>query len=54
MTGSYREILGNDWREKLTQVAEEVRWMRENGMTHPITMPEAGLEPARQILDKGF
>lgn len=44
LTGSYREILGNDWREKLTQVAEEVRWMRENGMTHPSALMLSGGE----------
>lgn len=44
MTGSYREILGNDWKEKLLQVSEEVKWMRENGMTHPSGLMLSGGE----------
>lgn len=34
-TKTYREILGNDWKEKLQQVADEHEWMREHGMIHP-------------------
>lgn len=33
-TTTYSEILGGDWKEKLRQVAEERKWMRENGLTH--------------------
>ena len=44
MTGSYREILGNDWREKLLQIQEEVKWMRENGLTHPSSLMLSGGE----------
>lgn len=44
MTGSYCEILGNDWRKKLLQVADEVRWMREHGMTHPSALMLSGGE----------
>lgn len=35
MTGSYREILGPDWREKLEQIKEEVNWFKENNLPHP-------------------
>ena len=44
MTGSYREILGNDWKEKLLQIQEEVKWMRENGLTHPSSLMLSGGE----------
>ena len=43
-TGSYREILGNDWQEKLLQIADEVKWMREHGMTHPSMLMLSGGE----------
>ena len=44
MTGSYREILGNDWKEKLLQIQEEVKWMRDNGLTHPSSLMLSGGE----------
>ena len=34
-TLTYAEILGNNWKEKLKQVADEHKWMSENGLTHP-------------------
>ena len=43
-TGSYREILGNDWQEKLLQIADEVKWMRDHGMTHPSMLMLSGGE----------
>lgn len=30
---SYREILGNDWKERLEQIASEHKWMNDNGIT---------------------
>ena len=35
MTGSYREFYGNDWREKLNQIKDEIQWFKENGLPHP-------------------
>lgn len=34
-TLSYREILGNDWQEKLEQIALEHKWMNEHGICPP-------------------
>ena len=34
-TKTYKEILGNDWKEKLSQTAYEHKWMSEHGITHP-------------------
>ena len=44
MTGTYREILGNDWREKLLQSAAEAKWMREHGLTPPSSLMLSGGE----------
>lgn len=43
-TKTYKEILGNDWQEKLSQTAEERKWMREQGITHPADMMISGGE----------
>lgn len=34
-TRTYKEILGNNWKEKLEQTAYEHKWMSEHGITHP-------------------
>lgn len=34
-TKTYKEILGNDWREKLLQTKEEVEFFKKNGLAHP-------------------
>lgn len=34
-TKTYKEILGNDWREKLLQTKEEVEFFKANGLAHP-------------------
>lgn len=34
-TLTYKELLGNDWKEKLEQTAYEHQWMAEHGITHP-------------------
>lgn len=34
-TLTYREILGNDWKDKLEQTAYEHKWMLERGITPP-------------------
>ena len=32
LTITYREILGNNWKEKLQQSAEEINWLKDNGL----------------------
>lgn len=32
---TYKELLGNNWKEKLEQTAYEHKWMTENGILHP-------------------
>lgn len=34
-TTTYKEILGNNWKDKLEQVAYEHEWMSKHGITHP-------------------
>lgn len=41
-TKTYKQILGNDWKEQLEQVAEEHEWMRNHGMTHPSDLMISG------------
>lgn len=35
MTGSYKEILGSDWKEKLATVRDEIDWCKQNNLPHP-------------------
>lgn len=35
MTGSYKEILGNNWKQQLEQIKEEIDWCKKNGLPHP-------------------
>lgn len=35
MTTTLSEELGTNWREKLAQYYEEVKWCRDNGLVHP-------------------
>ena len=35
MTGSYLDVLGPDWREKLEQIKTEVEWFKKNNLPHP-------------------
>ena len=35
MTGTYREILGPDWKSKLETVREEIDWCKTNNLPHP-------------------
>lgn len=44
MTGSYSELLGNNWKEKLLQIAAEAKWMTENGLVHPSNLLKSGGE----------
>lgn len=45
-TATYSEILGMNWKEKLQQSADERKWMRENGLTHPADLMISGGETA--------
>lgn len=31
-TSNYKEILGNDWKEKLLETASEIKWLKENNL----------------------
>lgn len=53
MTGTYREILGNDWRERLLQSAEEAKWMREHGLTPPSSLMLSGGETTAEKTNAG-
>lgn len=35
MTGSYRDILGPDWKETLETVKNEIDWCKKNNLPHP-------------------
>lgn len=35
MTGSFREYYGNNWRENLKQIKDEIQWFKDNGLPHP-------------------
>ena len=42
MTKSYRDILGPDWKEKLRQIADERKWMLEQGIVPPQDLMMSG------------
>lgn len=35
MTGSYREVLGPDWKSTLETVRDEIDWCKQNNLPHP-------------------
>lgn len=35
MTGTYREILGPDWKTTLETVRDEIDWCKKNKLPHP-------------------
>ena len=35
MTGSYKDILGNDWKDKLEQINTEIQYFKEHKLPHP-------------------
>lgn len=35
MTGSYRDELGPDWKEKLAEIKDEINWFKQNNLPHP-------------------
>ncbi len=44
LTGTLREELGTDWREKLTQYKSELEYCRANGIPHPALETVCGAE----------
>lgn len=46
-TGSYLEIYGADWREKLSQISEEIKYCQDHGLPHPSLQTASGqlIEP---------
>jgi len=53
-TGSYLELYGADWREKLTQVGAEIQWCKEHQIPHPALQTVSGsiIESTKQRNDK--
>ena len=41
-TGSYREIYGADWQEKLESISEEIEFCRQRGIPHPALQTVSG------------
>ena len=41
-TGSYREIYGADWKNKLQKIAEEIEFCKEYGIPHPALQTVSG------------
>lgn len=41
-TGSFREVYGPNWRERVSEIAEEVEFFRELGIPHPGLITVAG------------
>lgn len=53
-TGSYAEIYGADWREKLAAIGREIEWCKANGIVHPamVTVSGAPVETVKEIEDE--
>lgn len=43
-TATYKEILGNNWKEQLLQTKEEIEWFKENNLAHPSYAMKSGGE----------
>ena len=41
-TGSYKEVYGSLWKEKLKQIADEKQYMESIGLVHPSTITPSG------------
>ena len=39
---TYRQLLGPNWKELLTQIANEMQWFKDNGITHPALQTVSG------------
>ena len=35
LTGSYKDILGADWKTKLDDIKTEIEWCKSNNLPHP-------------------
>ena len=44
MTGSFKEELGADWKEKLATIKDEIAWFKANGLPHPAFEMKSGGE----------
>jgi len=44
LTGSYREIYGNNWKDRLNEIRDEIVWFKENGLAHPSFNMKSGGE----------
>lgn len=42
LTGSYADVYGADWREKLVHIGEEIRFCSEHGIPHPAMQTVSG------------
>ena len=39
---TYRQLLGPNWKEILTQIADEMKWFQEQGLVHPALQTVSG------------
>ena len=54
LTQTYRAKFGPNWRDQLTQAAEEIDWCRERGILHPaLQTTSGGLPTATTLTTKG-
>lgn len=53
-TGSYADIYGADWREKLQAIGREIEWCKANGIVHPAMVTVAGslVETPKEVEDE--
>lgn len=53
-TGSYADIYGADWREKLAHIGEEIAYCTKHGIPHPamVTVSGAPVEVAKETDDE--
>lgn len=49
-TGTLRETLGSDWKEKMKQIADEIKYCKENGIPHPAFAMKSGGERSESII----
>ena len=43
-TATYKDILGNNWKEKLQQTKDEIQWFKDNNLAHPSYAMKSGGE----------
>lgn len=49
-TGTLRETLGSDWKEKMHQIADEIKYCKENGIPHPAFAMKSGGERSESMI----